>query len=68
MLKVNPHLDYPPEEGRYLRGIDFSPVAVVIILNCGGHNIPLDIENRIRAGKGNGDSPFREYTNREYWV
>jgi len=28
MLKVNPHPDYPPKEGRYVRGNDFSPVAV----------------------------------------
>lgn len=34
MLKVDPHPDYPPEEGRYLRGNDFSPVALAIILNC----------------------------------
>jgi hypothetical protein len=26
MLKVDPHPDYPPEEGRYLRGNDRSPV------------------------------------------
>ena len=31
MLKVNPHPDYPPEEGRYIRGTNFSPVAVAII-------------------------------------
>jgi len=33
MLKVSPHPDYPPEDGRYLRGNDFFPVAVAIILN-----------------------------------
>ena len=27
MLKINPHPDYPPENGRYLRGNDFSPVS-----------------------------------------
>jgi len=31
MLKVNPHPDYPLEEGRYVRGNDFSPVAVCAI-------------------------------------
>ncbi len=36
MLKVKPHADYPTEEGRYLRGNDFSPVAVAIILNQDG--------------------------------
>jgi hypothetical protein len=24
--------NYPPEEGRYLRGNDYSPVAVAVIL------------------------------------
>jgi tetrahydromethanopterin S-methyltransferase subunit A len=50
MLKVNPHPDYPPEEGRYLRGNDFSPVAVAIILNCEAEKIPREIESLVRAG------------------
>jgi len=50
MLKVNPHPDYPPEEGRYLRGNDHSPVAVAIILNHDADKIPPDIENLVRAG------------------
>ena len=50
MLKVNPHPDYPPEEGRYLRGNDFSPVAVAIILNCDEDKIPPELEILIRAG------------------
>jgi tetrahydromethanopterin S-methyltransferase subunit A len=50
MLKVNPHPDYPPEEGRYLRGNDFSPVAVAIILNCDMDKIPRDLEMLVRAG------------------
>ena len=33
MLRVKPHPDYPPEEGRYVRGNDYPPVAVVVILN-----------------------------------
>ena len=36
MLKVDPHPDYPPEEGRYLRGNDRSPAVVVVILNDPG--------------------------------
>ena len=32
MLKVDPAPDYPTEEGRYLRGNDFSPVAVDMAL------------------------------------
>ena len=54
MLKVNPHPDYPPEEGRYLRGNDFSPVAVAIILNCEPEKIPPEIENLVRAGAESG--------------
>lgn len=50
MLKVNPHPDYPPEEGRYIRGNDFSPVAVAIILNCDADKIPHEIETLVRTG------------------
>ena len=48
--KVDPHPDYPPEEGRFMRGNDFSPVAVVIILNYDEDKIPLDLESLVRAG------------------
>jgi hypothetical protein len=44
MLKVTPHPDYPPEDGRYVRGNDASPVAVAIILNHGADKIPPEIE------------------------
>ncbi|MHB9097292.1 MAG: tetrahydromethanopterin S-methyltransferase subunit A [Syntrophales bacterium] len=50
MLKVKPHPDYPTEEGRYLRGNDFSPVAVAIILNQDEDKIPPDIQALVRAG------------------
>jgi tetrahydromethanopterin S-methyltransferase subunit A len=50
MLKVNPHSDYPPEDGRYIRGNDFSPAAVAIILNCEADKIPRELENLVRAG------------------
>jgi len=50
MLKVNPHPDYPPEEGRYVRGNDFSPVAVAIVLNCDADKIPPDLERLVRVG------------------
>ncbi|MFB3764740.1 MAG: tetrahydromethanopterin S-methyltransferase subunit A [Methanotrichaceae archaeon] len=50
MLKVSPHPDYPPEEGRYLRGNDNSPVAVAIILNTDADKIPPEIERLVRAG------------------
>ena len=39
ILKVKPHSDYSPEESPYLRGNDFSPVAVIIILNHPDDNI-----------------------------
>ncbi len=54
MLKVDPHPDYPPEEGRYVRGNDFSPVAVAIILNCDADKIPPEIESLVRAGVESG--------------
>jgi tetrahydromethanopterin S-methyltransferase subunit A len=54
MLKVNPHPDYPPEEGRYVRGNDFSPVAVAIILNTDDDKIPPDLERLVRAGLESG--------------
>lgn len=50
MLKVDPHPEYPPEEGRYLRGNDYSPVAVAIVLNCDADKIPPDLEQLVRAG------------------
>ena len=50
MQKSKPHPDYPPEPGRYLRGNDFSPAAVVIILNKEEDKIPPEIEALVRAG------------------
>ena len=50
MLKVDPHPDYPPEEGRYLRGNDRSPVVVVVILNHAEDKIPPEIERLVRVG------------------
>jgi tetrahydromethanopterin S-methyltransferase subunit A len=50
VLKTKPHPDYPPEPGRYLRGNDFSPAAVVIILNREEDKIPPEIEALVRAG------------------
>ena len=49
-LKVDPHPDYPPEEGRYLRGNDFSPVALAVILNCDADKIPVQLEKLVRTG------------------
>ena len=50
MLKVKPHPDYPPEDGRYVRGNDASPVAVAIVLCNDADKIPPEIENLVRAG------------------
>lgn len=54
MLKVKPHPEYPPEEGRYLRGNDYSPAAVVIILTYDAEAIPLEIEKLVRTGVESG--------------
>jgi len=54
MLKVDPPPEYPPEKGRFLRGNDYSPVAVVAILDTFDFKIPLElvklIETSIESG------------------
>jgi tetrahydromethanopterin S-methyltransferase subunit A len=50
MLKVKPDPGFPPEEGRYLRGNDYSPAAVIIILNTDAEAIPPEIEKLVRTG------------------
>jgi tetrahydromethanopterin S-methyltransferase subunit A len=52
--KVKPHPGYPPEEGRYIRGNDGSPVVVAIILNREEENIPREIEQLVRVGVESG--------------
>ena len=54
MLKVEPASGYPPEEGRYLRGNDYSPVAVAVILIYDQEKIPPDIESLVRVGLESG--------------
>src|SRR5271157_2954385 len=54
MLKVLPACSYPPEEGRYLRGNDYSPVAVAVILVYDQEKVPPDIENLVRVGLESG--------------
>lgn len=44
MNKIKPSDEYPPEEGCYLRGNDYSPVAVVVILKFIREETPPDIE------------------------
>jgi tetrahydromethanopterin S-methyltransferase subunit A len=48
--KIQPSTGYPPEEGRYLRGNDMSPVAVCVILKWREDEIPKDIEDLVRLG------------------
>jgi tetrahydromethanopterin S-methyltransferase subunit A len=50
MLKVEPTANYPPEDGRYLRGNDLSPVAVCVILHTDEDKIPKEIETLVRVG------------------
>jgi len=42
--KVKPPREYPPEEGHYLRGNDYSPAAVVILLHTFYDKIPDYLE------------------------
>lgn len=56
MLKIQPTSTYPSEKGCYLRGNDYSPVAVVVLLNApyGAlppevQTIPKEIENLVRV-------------------
>ena len=48
LSKVKPPEGYPPEEGRYLRNNDFSPLAAVAILNTFDFKIPQRITNIVR--------------------
>ncbi|MGB5924662.1 MAG: (Fe-S)-binding protein [Dehalococcoidia bacterium] len=54
MLKVKPPDDYPPEEGRYVRGNDYSPVALCVILDTFDFAIPVDLNELIMAGVDSG--------------
>lgn len=56
MLKVEPSSDYPHEEGHYLRGNDYSPVAVAVILIYDYEKIPKEIEDMVRIGVESGAS------------
>jgi tetrahydromethanopterin S-methyltransferase subunit A len=54
MLKVDPHPDYPPEEGCFIRGNDRSPAVVCIILKWDQDKVPESIEALVRAGAESG--------------
>lgn len=47
--KAEPAEDYPPEEGCYLRGNHYSPVAVVVILRWERERTPPSIEELTRV-------------------
>jgi len=54
IIKKEPAEGYPPEEGCYLRGNDYSPVAVCAILKWEREKTPPDIENLVRVGVESG--------------
>ena len=54
MLKVKPPDGYPPEEGRYVRGNDYSPVAVCVILDTFDFAIPTELNELVMAGVDSG--------------
>lgn len=45
MLKVSPVADYPTEEGCFLRGNHYSPVAVVVLLNAPYGTMPPEVKS-----------------------
>lgn len=54
IYKTAPSPDYPPEEGCYLRGNDFSPVAICVILKWIREETPSEIEELVRVGAESG--------------
>jgi tetrahydromethanopterin S-methyltransferase subunit A len=52
--KEAPADGYPPEEGCYLRGNDFSPVAVAVILRWEREKTPPSIEELVRVAVESG--------------
>jgi len=54
MLKVKPPAGYPPEQGRYVRGNDYSPVAVCVILDTFDFAIPPELNELVMSGIDSG--------------
>jgi len=52
--KVAPPSEYPPEEGCYLRGNDYSPIAVCVILNRNREETPKELEELVRVAVESG--------------
>ena len=51
---MKPPDGYPPEEGRYVRGNDYSPVAVCVILDTFDFAIPAELSELVMAGVDSG--------------
>lgn len=47
--KVKPPEGYPPEDGHFLRGNDYSPAAVVVLLNSSYGDLPVEVETLVRV-------------------
>jgi len=45
MLKGSPVANYPTEAGCFLRGNDYSPVAVVVLLNAPYGTLPPEVQS-----------------------
>jgi len=54
MLKVDPSPKYPPEDGRFLRGNDYSPVVVVAILDTYDFKIPPELVRLVEVAVESG--------------
>lgn len=54
MLKVDPPSEYPPKEGRFLRGNDYSPVAIVAILDTYDFKIPQELVRLVEVAVESG--------------
>jgi len=54
MLKAKPPDGYPPEQGRYVRGNDYSPVAVCVILDTFDFSMPSELNELVMAGIDSG--------------
>ena len=52
MLKVKLAEGYLPEEGRYVRGNDYSPVAVCVILDTFDFAIPPELNELVMKEVG----------------
>jgi tetrahydromethanopterin S-methyltransferase subunit A len=54
LLKVKLPVEYPPEQGRYFRGNDYSPVAVCVILDTFDFSIPTELNDLVMSGIDSG--------------